>query len=105
MAQRKKRINISLDCETYNALLEIKKQYGFNSCPEVLVAFAHVFVRCVSDAEDRRRSIEINDQAYIEEMFNIFSNSTIQPSGIVPKKGYEVHIDSETWQRTKTTKD
>ena len=103
MAQKRKRINVSLDIETYEELQRMCRLYGVGSCPTLLVAFAHLLLDCMNDADKRRLNMAEGDRAYLLRMFDAFGHSEVQPDGTVPKKGYEVHIDSKSWQKTRNT--
>ena len=106
MTKRRKRINVSLDIDTYEELQKICKQYDMDSCPTLLVAFAHLLLDCMTEADKRRQNMAEGDRAYLLDMFDSFGHAEAQPDGTrVPKKGCEKHIDTIRWQRTKNTED
>lgn len=103
MEKKRKRINISLDAETYDGLQHMCKVYGIKGCPTLLVAFAHIVLDRLNTADKRRYVLE--DADYIDNVFDELAHIQREPDGTVPVKGYAVHIDSEVWQKTKNTED
>ena len=99
MLKKRKRINVSLDIETYDKLQHMCKQYRVNGCPTLLVAFAHMLLDCMDDAEERRLNMADGDRAYLLNKFDMFGHVQRQPDGTVPKRGCKKNID--TWQKTK----
>ncbi len=80
----RKRVNISVDPQTYDALLRLKKVYGFGNVCELVLALVHILLDRL-EAEGRRKyDLPDDDGAYIDEMFDELSHSQREPDGAVP---------------------
>lgn len=88
----RKRINVSVDPETYEDLTEIKKSYGFANLCEVLVAFAHILVDRRRKNDKRRYDLPEDDGQYIDNMFDDLGHCQRTPDGTVPV-GHNVRFD------------
>ena len=104
MNKNRKRITISLDVETYEELQKMCKQYGVDNCPTLLVAFSHLLIDCMTDADKRRLNMADGDRAYLAAKFDDMGHYIKQPDGTVPIRGHKIDIDT-IWRRTKNTED
>lgn len=80
----RKRINISVDPQTYERLRGLVRAHGFSNVCELVVAFAHILLDRMEKAENRKFDLPDPDGAYIDEMFYNLGNSVRTPDGTVP---------------------
>lgn len=82
----RKRVNISIDPETYEKLQQLKQAYGFSNACELVVAFVHILLDRLKKAEDRRYDLPEDDGEYIDRMFDDLGNSESTPANTAPPK-------------------
>lgn len=82
----RKRVNISIDPDTYEKLQKLKQEYGFSNACELVVAFVHILLDRMEQAEARRYDLPEDDGEYIDRMFDDLSNSEPTPTNTVPPK-------------------
>lgn len=80
----RKRVNISVDPETYERLQQIKQEYGFTNACELVVAFAHILIDRVGVAEQRKYDLPDDQGRYIDRMFDDLGHVQRTPDGTVP---------------------
>lgn len=80
----RRRINVSVDPDTYDGLQKLTKAYKFKNACELLVSFAHILLDRMEKANRRRYDLPDDDGRYIDDMFNDLSNSQREPTGSVP---------------------
>lgn len=80
----RKRINISVDPETYNKLQKLVKDYQFKNCCELMCSFVHILIDRMNRAADRKYDLPEDDGAYIDEMFDELGHVERTPNGEVP---------------------
>lgn len=80
----RKRVNISIDPETYAVLSRMKEIYGFSNLCELIVSLVHILVDRRRDKEQRRYDLPDDDGAYIDAMFGEFAEHETTPDGSVP---------------------
>ena len=71
----RKRVNISIDPETYEKLQQLKQAYGFSNACELVVAFVHILIDMPED-----------DGEYIDRMFDDLGNCENTPANTAPPK-------------------
>lgn len=87
----RKRVNISVDPQTYDALQRLKVAYGFSSTCELVVAFVHILLDRLQKAGSRKYDLPDDDGAYIDEMFDELSYTMRVPNGEGPGKKHKRH--------------
>lgn len=80
----RKRINVSVDPETYDRLQKLTKAYKFKNACELLVSFAHILLDRLEDGTNRKYDLPEDDGAYIDSMFGDLGHITRTPDGTVP---------------------
>lgn len=80
----RKRVNISLDPDTYERLRKLQKEHRFNNLCEMVVALAHILLDRMQVAEQRKYDLPEDDGQYIDSMFDDLSNTQRVPDGTVP---------------------
>lgn len=75
----RKRVNISVDPETYEKLQRIKQAYGFSNACELVVAFVHILLDRMEVAEQRKYDLPDEDGAYIDTMFDELGEADRKP--------------------------
>ena len=83
MSERK-RVNLSVDPYTYYRLQQLRDQYAYKSVCELVVAFAHILIDRLEDAELRRYDLPEDEGAFIDIMFDELSHTQRTPDGTVP---------------------
>lgn len=68
MSERK-RVNISIDPQTYNKLQHLTNKYKFKNACELLVSFTHILLDRMEGVESHRYDIPDDDGEYIDSMF------------------------------------
>jgi hypothetical protein len=68
MSERK-RVNISIDPQTYNKLQHLTNKYKFKNVCELLVSFTHILLDRMEGADNRKYDIPDDDGEYIDSMF------------------------------------
>lgn len=66
----RKRINISVDPETYERLNQLKEAYGFKNLCELVVAFSHILIDRMETPDKRKYDLPEDDGQYIDSMFD-----------------------------------
>ena len=82
----RKRVNISIDPNTYEKLLRIKQERGFSNVCELVVAAVHILLDRTEAAGRRRYDLPEDDGAYIDEMFEDLGNYEKTPANTNPPK-------------------
>ena len=82
----RKRVNISIDEQTYNDLQKLRKTYGFKNACEVVVAFVHILLDRTRKAEERIYDLPKQDGEYIDGMFEDLENFEHTPNNTNPPK-------------------
>lgn len=80
----RKRVNISVDPETYDKLQLLKKQHGYKNVCELVVAFCHILLDRLEAPAQRQYDLPEDDGAYIDGMFEDLGHTQRQPDGTVP---------------------
>ena len=80
----RKRINISVDPQTYERLRGLVRTYGFGNVCELVTAFAHILLDRMENADQRRYDLPDPDGQYIDDMFKDLGQSMRTPDGTVP---------------------
>lgn len=81
----RKRVNISVDPETYAKLQQLKQAYGFSNVCELVVAFVHILLDRMEVAEQRKYDLPDDDDGkYIDQMFDDLGHVERTPDGTVP---------------------
>ena len=80
----RKRVNISVDIRTYNRLQTLKGQYGYKSACKLVVAFLHILIARLEDADSRKDDLPEDDRAYIDSMLEELGHVQHTPDGTVP---------------------
>lgn len=68
MSERK-RVNISIDPQTYNKLQHLTNKYKFKNVCELLVSFTHILLDRIGGVDSRKYDIPDDDGEYIDSMF------------------------------------
>lgn len=87
----RKRVNISIDPQTYERLQVMTQTYGFSNICELVVALIHLLLDRVEVAENRRYDLPEDDGQYIDEMFEELAHSYRTPDGTVPVRHNNRH--------------
>lgn len=77
----RKRVNISIDPDTYNKLLRIKQEHGFSNVCELVVAFVNILLDRIEKAGQRKYDLPEDDGQYIDAMFDDLGHSQRTPNG------------------------
>lgn len=88
----RKRVNISVDPETYEKLQRIKQAYRFSNACELVVAFVHILLDRMEVAEQRKYDLPDDDGRYIDEMFDDLGHVQRTPDGTVPVRHHTKHF-------------
>lgn len=80
----RKRINISLDPETYERLRKLQKEHRFSNLCEMVVALVHILLDRTDKAEQRKYDLPEDDGRYIDTMFDELGHVHRVPDGTVP---------------------
>ena len=80
----RRRVNISVDPETYEKLHRLKQAYGFSNVCELVVALVHILLDRMEVAERRKYDLPDDDGQYIDEMFDELGHTYRTPDGTVP---------------------
>lgn len=80
----RKRINISVDPQTYGKLQKLIKSYGFKNCCELMCSFAHILLDRMEVADQCKYDLPEDDGQYIDSMFEDLGHVERTPDGIVP---------------------
>lgn len=80
----RKRINVSVDPETYDKLQKLTRAYKFNNACELLVSFAHILIDRLEVDAKRKYDLPDEDGAYIDGMFDDLGHTLRVPDGTVP---------------------
>lgn len=81
---KRRRVNISVDPETYDKLQALKGQYGFKNACELVVAFVHILLDRLGTGGSRKYDLPEDDGAYIDSMFDDLGHVERTPDGTVP---------------------
>ena len=73
-----------MDPATYERLQKLKKQHGFNNACELVVAFVHILIDRLEEADSRLYDIPDEDGDYIDSMFDELGHVLRTPDGTVP---------------------
>ncbi len=87
----RKRVNISVDPQTYDTLQRLKTAYGFSSTCELVVAFVHILLDRMEAAGSRKYDLPDDDGAYIDAMFDELSHTVRVPDGDGLGKRHKKH--------------
>lgn len=77
----RKRINISVDPETYNKLQKLVKDYQFKNCCELMCSLAHILIDRMNQAAGRKYDLPEDDGEYIDTMFDELGHAEPVPDG------------------------
>lgn len=78
----RKRVNLSLDQETYGRLQEIRRKHGFSNACELVVAFVRILLDRME--EEKKYDLPEEDGKYIDRMFKELGDQQRGPDGGVP---------------------
>lgn len=87
----RKRVNISVNPETYCKLQQLKHVYGFSNVCELVVALVHILLDRMEAADKRKYDLPEDDGEYIDQMFDDLANTERQPDGTVPARHHTRH--------------
>lgn len=87
----RKRVNISVDPQTYAKLKQMQRAYGFANVCELVVALVHILLDRVETAERRKYDLPEDDGAYIDQMFDDLGHVGRVPDGTVPARHHYKH--------------
>ena len=82
----RKRINISVDPETYDRLQELKTAYGFKNLCELIVAFSHILIDRMESPDRRKYDLPDDDGQYIDDMFNELGEAEGKRQACTPRE-------------------
>ena len=82
----RKRVNISIDPKTYERLQRVKDTYGFKNACKLVVAFVHILLDRVTEAEERYTDLPEDEGAYIDKMFDDLGNYEKTPANTDPPR-------------------
>ncbi|WP_294610906.1 hypothetical protein [uncultured Bacteroides sp.] len=88
----RKRVNISIDPQTYEKLQRIKQEYGFSNACELVVAFVHILLDRVEEAGKRKYDLPNDDGRYIDRMFDDLGHIQPTPDGNAPVRHHTKRI-------------
>lgn len=80
----RKRVNISIDPQTYERLQSIKQVHGFSNVCELVVAFVHILLDRMERVDKRKYDLPDDDGRYIDEMFDDLGHVQRTPNGDAP---------------------
>lgn len=87
----RKRINISVDSETYDRLTQLKEAYGFKNLCELVVAFSHILIDRMETPAKRKYDMPEDDGQYIDSMFNDLAGVEAESDSSVIVNGRRIH--------------
>lgn len=79
MTEKRKRIGISIDAETYKQLDSLMRLYHYKSIGELLVSLAHILADRLSPPDRRRYDLPDEDREYIRDMFEELEEADRRP--------------------------
>lgn len=88
----RKRINITIDPETYERLHKIKRTHGFNSICGLVAALVHILLDRIEWADKRDLELPEDNGQYIDKMFYDFGQCERTPDGDVPVRRHAKRI-------------
>lgn len=88
----RKRVNISIDPQTYERLQSITQIYGFSNACELVVAFVHILLDRMEMVSKRKFDLPEDDGKYIDEMFDDLGHVQRTPNGDVPVRRHNKQI-------------
>ena len=80
----RKRVNISLDPDTYEKLQQVQREHRFKNLCEMLTALAHILIDRMEAVGKRKYDLPEDDGQYIGSMFDDLGNTQRVPDGAVP---------------------
>ena len=83
---KRRRVNISVDPDTYDRLQKLKEQHGFKNACELVVAFVHILLDRLEDPAERRYDLPEDEGDYITDMFDDLGHVQPTPDGNPPKR-------------------
>lgn len=83
---KRRRVNISVDPDTYDKLQKLKKDYGFSNVCELVVAFVNILLDRLEGPGTRKYDLPEDDGAYIDQMFDDLGHTERTPDGNPPKR-------------------
>lgn len=81
---KRRRVNISVDPDTYERLQRIKEQHGFKNVCELVVALVNILLDRLDTGAPHKYDLPEDDGAYIDDMFNELGHVQRTPDGTVP---------------------
>lgn len=88
----RKRVNMSVDSDTYDRLLHVKAAYRFRNLCELVTAMARVMLDRLETRERRRYDLPDDDARYIDSMFDELGRAEREPDGTVPVRRHRKTI-------------
>lgn len=88
----RKRVNISVDPQTYEMLQRLKQAHGFKNVCELVVAFVHVLLDRLERVDKRKYDLPDDDGRYIDGMFDDLSHVQRTPNGDAPVRRHTKRI-------------
>jgi len=88
----RKRVNISIDPQTYERLQSIKQVHGFSNVCELVVAFVHILLDRMERVDKRKYDLPDDDGRYIDEMFDDLGHVQRTPNGDAPVRRHTKRI-------------
>lgn len=87
----RKRINITVDPETYDRLTQLKEAYGFKNLCELVVAFSHILIDRMETPARRKYDIPEDDGQYIDSMFSDLAGAEAESDNSAVVNGRRIH--------------
>jgi len=87
----RKRVNISLDPQTYDRLQRLQQAYGFKNLCELVVAFSHILIDRMETPARRKYDIPEDDGQYIDSMFSDLAGAEAEDDNSVVVNGRRIH--------------
>lgn len=84
MGKDRRRINLSIDVDTYRELQLAQRAYGFRNTCEIVTSLVRVFVDRQRAKDMQVYDLSESDAEYIDGMFSSLSDVEPQPVGEVP---------------------
>lgn len=66
---KRRRINVSIDSDTYNRLLQLQERRGFKTSGEIVAALVHILLDRLEAPPGREYDLPEDDGEYINRMF------------------------------------
>jgi len=88
---KRRRVNISVDPDTYDKLQKLKKDYGFSNVCELVVAFVNILLDRLEGPGTRKYDIPKDDGQYIDSMFSDLAGAEAESDNSAVVNGRRIH--------------